>query len=404
MLNLKREANETELQYGWRLYTYVKNGHINWQELADLMNRDCRSDISEYRTESAYRKPLQSAQKYYDEIFSKMTTDQDILDNIETERRELERAKIQFRDERNAWNKQNYIAARVEQKLDYLGEELVNIGRCNFGVPELNVDIYRLSDNADTNLLIILSDLHLGLTYDNSWGKYDSDVAKERLAEYLNQILEIRVKHLVKNATVVLAGDMISGNIHKTIQVTNRENVIEQVKLAAEYIASFCHTLSSWFDSVNVYSVAGNHSRIDRKEEALKDERLDDLVTYIVKQTLSHITNIKFELDANIDNTIACLNICDNDYLLVHGDYDIFTDGGVMRLCSMYGKFPKGIIAGHRHTSAFMDINGVKILQSGSLCGSGDDYTVQKRLCGKPCQVVALCSKNGIDCIYPIEF
>lgn len=37
------------------------------------------------------------------------------LQDIRFAQRELERLKIQFRDERNAWQKQNYIDARIEQ-------------------------------------------------------------------------------------------------------------------------------------------------------------------------------------------------------------------------------------------------------------------------------------------------
>ena len=55
-MNFKKEPHETEKQYSWRLYTYLKNGQIsNWNELAELMNRYCRDDESEYRCESAYR-------------------------------------------------------------------------------------------------------------------------------------------------------------------------------------------------------------------------------------------------------------------------------------------------------------------------------------------------------------
>lgn len=56
------------------------------------------------------------------------------IKEIEVAKRELEREKIKFRDERNAWNKQNYIDARVEQKLDFLEEELRNQGKINFNV------------------------------------------------------------------------------------------------------------------------------------------------------------------------------------------------------------------------------------------------------------------------------
>ena len=92
---------------------------------------------------------------------------------------------------------------------------------------------------------------------------------------------------------------MISGSIHKSIQVTNRENVIEQIKIASDLISDFCYSLSEYFESVNISSVNGNHSRIEKKEDALKDERLDDLIFFIVEKSLGHIQNINF--NHNID-------------------------------------------------------------------------------------------------------
>ena len=46
---------------------------------------------------------------------SKFSESSEQLKEIELQKRELEREKIKFRDERNAWQKQNYIDARVEQ-------------------------------------------------------------------------------------------------------------------------------------------------------------------------------------------------------------------------------------------------------------------------------------------------
>ena len=53
---------------------------------------------------------------------------------------------------------------------------------------------------------------------------------------YLSEIIEIQKTHIAENCVCLLLGDLISGSIHKTISVTNKENVIEQVKLACEYI------------------------------------------------------------------------------------------------------------------------------------------------------------------------
>ena len=43
------------------------------------------------------------------------------------------------------------------------------------------------------------------------------------------------------------------------------------------------------------------------------------------------------------------------------------------------------------------------MIRGGSLCGSGDAYTVEKRLSGKPSQMVCVCDEDGILAYYPIE-
>lgn len=69
----------------------------------------------------------------------------------------------------------------------------------------------------------------------------------------------------------------------------------------------------------------------------------------------------------------------------------------------MLGFIPYAVLCGHRHYSAMSDFSGVKMIQSGSLVGSGDDYCIEKRLTGKASQTVCICNNKGIECYYPIE-
>lgn len=50
------------------------------------------------------------------------------------------------------------------------------------------------------------------------------------------------------------------------------------------------------------------------------------------------------------------------------------------------------------------EVSGIKVVQSGCLCGSGDDFTRQKRLSGNASQTVLLVDKNGIKACFPITF
>ena len=396
MNDLKKLESETEEQYLWKIGQLVDSGKVeSWASINDIVNEELGIEEDKKRDESSFRKRYQAAKNFYNGCFSKMKSGE-YAQKITEMNRELERAKIKFRDERNAWNKQNYIDARVEEKLDLLEKELTSQGRVNFDIHE-NVNI-----TSDNDVLIILSDFHIGQCFRSMWGEYNSDIARSRLNQLLNEIIAIQKMHGSENCYISLQGDMLSGNIHKTIQVTNRENVIEQIKLASELISSFCYELSKVFNKVFMTSVVGNHSRMDRKEDSLHDERLDDIISWGVELSLKHIDNF-YVLKSNLDSGIAEVNIRGKVYVAVHGDYDRYTSAGVSNLCMHLGFIPYAITYGHLHTCAVEEANGVKMIRGGSLAGSGDDYTIEKRLSGKPSQMVCVCNEKGVACYYPIE-
>ena len=397
MNDFKKLDNENFHQYIWRIDGLIQAGkYKNWKEIVSFVNEELfGEDESQYRDESAYRKAVKYARDFYEAgVFGE--NENVYLEKLQAGRRELERERIKFRDERNAWQKQNYIDARVEHKLDILESSLMSQGKINFEVHD-NVGV-----SSDNDMLIILSDFHIGQSFNSAWGAYNSDIAKQRLNKLLNEVITIQKVHSSENCYISLQGDMISGNIHKTIQVTNRENVIDQIKIASELISSFCYEVSKVFSNVFISSVVGNHSRMDRKDESIHDERLDDIITWGVELSLKHIENIHI-LKNNIDSGIAYIDIRGKRYIAVHGDFDKYTDSGVSSLCMHLGFIPYAVTYGHLHTCAVDESNGVKMIRSGTLAGSGDDYTIEKRLRGKPSQMVCICNDNGVDCYYPVE-
>lgn len=399
-MDINRLPNETELQYIWRLGSAKDSGvlEMTWEELADVFNKELREDDEEW-TESAYRKKYSQAKAFYEQVFSKMKPEAEI-NAVDEKRRELERLKTQYRDERNAWQKQNVTTARVEQKLDYMEQIIQESGKRIY--PAVTYEPVK-KDEEMRSLIVCLADLHIGQAFSSCLGKYDSDIAKDRLKQYVEEIVKISKRHNAKLVYVACLGDLISGSIHKTIQVTNRENVIDQIKLAGEYISDFCYQLTQHCDQVAFYSVPGNHSRIDRKEDALKDERLDDLVAWFVGNSLKHVPNFADLSNLKLDSTIGYSHIGTRNYFMVHGDLDSMNSASIGEFTMMLGIVPDYIITAHKHSAKMAEINGVTVYQSGSLVGSGDDYTVQHRLSGKPSQLVLVCDDDGVECSYNVR-
>lgn len=398
-MELERKEGETEIQYLWRIGKMVDAGKIgSWKDITPTLNKQLRED-DEYYDESAYRKKYQAAKKFYDEIFSQQG-EEDFKKEQEEILREIKKEKIKLRDERTESNRGIRIEARVEDKLDYFEKIIANQGKVDYE-PLKPAERELIKTKSDNDLVIMLSDLHIGQTFASAWGRYNLEVAKDRMNQYLNKIIEIKDRHNSENCFVTLQGDMISNSIHKTIAITNRENVIEQVISASEMITAFLAELSKIFNNVTVASVVGNHSRIDKKEDALKDERLDTLIEWYAKSKLENFENIEF-IDP-YDNTFNCFVVRNKHYFIVHGDYDKFDMAGVAKLSMMAGYFPYCILFGHRHFPATTEINGIKLVQSGSFPGAGDDHTIELRLSGKPSQTVLVCNEDGIECNYTVE-
>ena len=387
----KRLENEDENAYIWRVCDN-KDLIGTWQDVCNLLNEELHHDYNE----SWYRKMYQSFMMVFDSIKDKYF-DNEQLNKMEQKKQEIIKERFRLNDERTAYNRALRNDARLETRLDILEQKITDFGKINF--PDSN---YSDNNVADNDLLVLLSDLHIGQTFKSFNGEYNTKIDQTRMGQYVNKIIEIGKKNNSDKCYVSLQGDLISNSIHKSIAITNQENVIQQIKFASELITAFIYELSHHFNRVIVTSVSGNHSRLDKKEDALKDERLDDLVIWYMDAALNDVKNIDI-ITNNPDTTFAVMDIRGKKYINVHGDYDVFSKNGVASLSMMLGYFPYAITFGHLHTCAMSDEGGIKIIRGGSLAGSGDDYTIEKRLTGKASQMVCVCTDKGIESYNIIE-
>ena len=148
-------------------------------------------------------------------------------------------------------------------------------------------------------------------------------------------------------------------------------------------------------------SVAGNHSRLGKKEDSLKDERLDDIVEWYLKARLQNIPKIKFDEYKKIDTTMYVVKVQGLNYVGVHGDYD-YSDTSIRNLVSMVEEPVYAILSGHLHHNKIDTVQGIKTIMGGSMIGM-DSYCIQKRIIGVPEQLVCICTQDGLKCTYNVE-
>lgn len=319
----------------------------------------------------------------------------DMLSEFDRKKIELQVERQKFFDQRNAYNK----LVRERSRQEELNEILVEAIQSG-NLPRLDYEYHEIMPS-DNDLLVSLNDIHYGATVNNYWNTYNSDICRDMMRRYLDRIIQIARTHGSENCIVWANGDEISGNIHKSIAVTNKENVIEQVKGVSELIAEFIAELSKHFATVTFVSVAGNHSRLDpNKDNALVSERLDDLVEWYLSARLQNFDNVIVGGGEKVDDTMYLIDVRGKTYCGVHGDFD-GSASKVQALQTMARKPLYAVLSGHLHHCKTDDVQGIRTIMAGSFLGM-DDYCVQKRIYGRPEQMVCVCDESGVRCSYNV--
>lgn len=388
----KRLENENEEQFLWRLGQAKDNGLVDfsWEEIADIMNKEFREDVSEYRSEAAYRKPYQQAKRFYESGTFKDFSQDNYIAELREAKHEIRKEKQKLFDERTALNKTLREEGRRESMFDIVKRAVEEYQPVRFDYMPPTI---RDSDN---DLIIHLTDVHCGMNIDSPFNKFNEDILKERLYKFLDEILEIQEMYKSENAYLILGGDMISGLIHLNARIEAKENIITQIMLVSDLISDFIYELSKVFNKVEVHTTAGNHSRsIANKEDNIKGENFDLLVPYVCKKALNNIKNVVF-MDNYLDCDIAAFMVRGHMVYATHGDKDTVKNVVYhMTNFARKAKFPLPDMCylGHRHTNSLETIDDVKVIQSGCVDGM-DSYTIDSRLVGTPEQTVTVVTEK----------
>ena len=400
--NLHRLENENEEQFIFRLGQAKDSGNLDmsWEEIANIINKEFRVDESEYRSEAAYRKPYQQAKRYFEANVFKTYKDEDsYFKELQVQKQELEKEKVKTRDERNELRRVIREEARKESYKDQIIRSISEYHSNPLSYDEEKQFTGVLK--TDNDLIISCTDIHAGIEIDNYFNKFNEDVLRDRLNQYLDKIFEVQLRHSSENAYVILS-ELVSGIIHNELRIENNQNLIEQFLSVMNYLSQFLSELSYRFNTVNVYICPGNHSRISpKKEDSLKGENIDHLALPFLEAKLQNFKNITFNRNT-IEESIAMFNVRNNVVMSSHGDKDSPVNV-VQKFTLLFGVRPALVYLGHRHTNGLTTVYNTKVVESGTLSGT-DNFALDLRLHSKPSQTISVITENGLDCLYDVKF
>ena len=318
MVDLKKQPEENERQYIWRIGQYIKSGQVeSWKAVAPIINEQCRSDISEYRDESAYRKPFQYAEGFYEDVFSKMI-DEDYSKQIAHEKNELYKERIKLQTEKleiSRWNRESARNELIIEKVINAVSSLPPIP-----VPE---KVYHLPNRREYCLLF--GDEHSSAEFEikglhnEILNAYSPEIFEQRMWDLLDQTVDYIAEKDITDLNVFSMGDSTDGLLRVGQLMKLRYGVIEGAVYYADFISTWLNELSKYVN-INYQMVYGNHTELrmlGQPKGAFKDDNTGLFIREIIRLRLKD--NPNFTMTENPTGLIF-QNVCGFNILGIHGE------------------------------------------------------------------------------------
>ena len=172
-----------------------------------------------------------------------------------------------------------------------------------------------------------ISDGHMGAVQMpdeiEGFGEFSPEICRARQVDYAQRFCKWvdvnRGAYQVDEASVIVTGDLISGDIHEELRVTNAFPTPVQCVKAAEVLVEQMRIVSSNFEKVTVhFLVEDNHARLTKKPQAKEAgyNSFNYIVGELARIYLSEIPNIEFNIYPQYEKVVAVLN---RKYLISHG-------------------------------------------------------------------------------------
>lgn len=291
------------------------------------------------------------------------------------------------------WRKKAHSYAKDLGEIEHLAEQLAGVRGIPYQIPEYAAPAPS-GGRAQSVVGVHWSDTHMGEVIDaeeiGGINAFNSEICRQRLRRHIIAACNIGTRWAEDTDCVgayfALGGDLISGDIHEELRMTNDLTSHEQVQAMVEEASAAIRHLKDAFGRVHVTCVPGNHGRNTHKATAKLYARLsyDMMIGAMVQRDFANDPRVTFQMSAAKDQVTP---IFGRNVLSTHGD-KMGTGGGqgfagpflpivrgakkVMAQYASKGQNIDLMLHGHYHTSG----NPGNILSNGSVPGYseyGDD-------------------------------
>jgi hypothetical protein len=323
--------------------------------------------------------------------------------------------KFRVQNAENFWKRKCQILLRqhatYENLLDFFRDSLAALPPVPYPHP---VALTPGAKQAET-MVLQLSDIHWGDRVVPKTiidlGDYDAAMARGRIAFMVEKTLLIKSENtrVFNKLNIHILGDIVAGYIHEELRENGDGKIVQWVIEASICLALAILELSREFPVVEVWSVPGNHGRMDQKVK-FKDDAISnfDIMVYeMMSILLQDQPNIVFHIPRSY---YAIASVCGGwNSLLTHGQFIrsnlSIPAYGVQRAASrmselinlqylkmnpedtptveeMFSHSFRYMELGHFHTLMTLNTNAIEIFMNGSVVGNSE-YNIAAMAAGQ---------------------
>lgn len=181
--------------------------------------------------------------------------------------------------------------------------------------------------DTDISVCIHVTDAHHGAVQEEDevegFGVFSPDLSRARQYGFIQDVLEWtdlhRSAYSLPEARFLITGDLVSGDIHDELRVTNAFPAPRQAVEAGEILAKQAIMCAPHFSSVVLDAITtDNHGRLTRRSQC-KEGGINNwmyIVASIAQKLLAGQKNVTFNLWPQAEKVI---NVRNRRYLLTHG-------------------------------------------------------------------------------------
>lgn len=317
----------------------------------------------------------------------KQAVDLNSEESLVQKREELYKTRQQVRDEWSTYNRM----MREDARLDTFKEAIQASARQLTPFKKVNC---QRTTCADTEAIALISDLHIGVEFNDFCNVYNLEVAKKRVSKFVDDVREYCTLHNVKRLNVVNLGDLISGIIHTTIRLEQEFDVVDQIMNASEILAGVLNELQDVAPEVIYRSCTDNHSRVmANKNEAIEKENYYRIIDWYIQERLRD-TNVIFK-DDNISKEIGKFKLLNGKTVMFAHGHNDNPNRVFQSFIGATEEYIHYVLLGHYHNEKVKNFQNMRVFINGSIVGT-DDYASSKRLYTKPSQMLLVFDRDNV--------